>query len=173
MPTNGIDAQTFDELYVSYNEALYRNILKYTKEPVAAKDILQDVFVQLWEKRGKINSASATVTGLLFVISYHMCVDYTRKKIREEEVRRLLHATDIYGNDGYGVTAREEDAMALLEKAMGHLSPQKRRTLTLCKLQGKTYVEAAQELHISPHTVKEYLSTAIDSLNTYMRKSER
>lgn len=172
MLTNGIDAQTFDELYVSCNEALYRNILKYTKEPVAAKDILQDVFVQLWEKRGKINSGSTTVTGLLFVISYHMCVDYTRKKLREEEARRLLHTADVYSSDRYSVTGREEDAMALLEKAMRRLSPQKRRTLTLCKLQGKTYVEAARELHISPHTVKEYLSTAIDSLNSYMRKSQ-
>lgn len=173
MHTNGIDAQAFDELYVEYNEAIYRNILKYTKEPVAAKDILQDVFVQLWEKRGKIKSGSSTITGLLFVISYHLCVNYTRKKLREEAVHRLISNSNQYSSDGYSVTFKEEDAVMRLEKAIKHLSPQKRRTLTLCKLQGKTYVEAAQELHISPHTVKEYLSNAIVALNDYMRKEKR
>lgn len=168
MHTNLFDVQAFDELYLEHHEALYRNIVKYTREPVAAKDILQDVFVQLWEKRNKINTgSSSSVTGLLFVISRHLCIDYSRKKLREETGRRLFFDTDEYSSD---VCYNEEDAALLLEKAIQQLSPQKRRTLTLCKLQGKTYVEAAKELHISPHTVKEYLSNAIVALNDYMKE---
>lgn len=170
MHTNLFDAQAFDELYLRHYEALYRNILKYTREPVAAKDILQDVFVQLWEKRSKINTTSSSVAGLLFVISRHMCIDYARKKLREETCRRLCSNADWYSSDGYSIRYREDEGTARLEKAIQRLSPQKRRTLTLCKLQGMTYVEAARELHISPHTVKEYLSNAIVSLNDYMKK---
>ncbi|BAV04777.1 RNA polymerase sigma-70 factor, ECF subfamily [Filimonas lacunae] len=169
MNTQGIDAQEFDDLYVAYSDVVFRNILKFTKEPVAAKDILQDVFVKLWEKKDEIKKSNS-VSGLLFVISYHLCVNYARRKMREEALHKLLSNLDQYSSDGYSIRIDEDERELLLEKAMLALSPQKRRTLTLCKLEGKTYLEAAQELHISPHTVKEYLSNAILLLNDYMKK---
>lgn len=171
MCTDTIDAQAFCELYAEYSEAVFRNILRFTREPVAAKDILQDVFVQLWEKKDNIKSESS-VSGLLFVISYHLCINYTRKKSREEALCRLLRMPPYQDDVVYAADNREEEWDMLLEKAIAQLSPQKRRTLTLCKLQGKTYVEAARELHISPHTVKEYLSNAILSLNDYIKNKQ-
>jgi RNA polymerase sigma-70 factor (ECF subfamily) len=56
---------------------------------------------------------------------------------------------------------------AVLENALSCLSPQRRRAFELCKLQGKTYEEAAMELRISKYTVKEYLSAAIASIKEY------
>ena len=51
--------------------------------------------------------------------------------------------------------------VSLLQKAIAQLSPQKRRVFELCKLQKQTYLQAAKELQISKHTLKEFLSEAI------------
>jgi RNA polymerase sigma-70 factor (ECF subfamily) len=58
----------------------------------------------------------------------------------------------------------------ILENALARLSPQRRRVFELCKLQGKTYEEAAMELHISKYTVKEYLSAAVVAVKEYSRR---
>jgi RNA polymerase sigma-70 factor (ECF subfamily) len=47
---------------------------------------------------------------------------------------------------------------------MDQLSPQKRKVFEICKMQGRTYKKAAEELHISKYTVKEYLSEALVSI---------
>src|SRR3954466_9499324 len=73
----------FDALYWKYHEPVYRNILKFTKDTVAAEDILQEVFTRLWEKRATIKS-DQSVAGWLFVVSFNLSVNHTRKKLREQ-----------------------------------------------------------------------------------------
>ena len=59
----------------------------------------------------------------------------------------------------------------LLYEAINLLSPQKRKVFTLCKLEGKTYEEAAEKLNISKHTVKEYLGHAVASVKSHINNN--
>lgn len=163
------DVAAFDTLYWKYHQAVYRNILKFTKDKDAAEDILQEVFTRLWEKRLETDPAQS-LAGWLFVISFNLSINYARKKLRELTAHRNLLLTDDLQDDDLAVNARYEEQYRLLEKAIEQLSPQKRRIVTLCKLEGKTYEEAACELNISRHTVKEHLSAAMTNLNEYVRR---
>jgi len=160
------DVSAFDSLYWQYYEVVYRNILKLTKEPLVAEDILQEVFIRLWEKRQDIKFEQPVVNWI-FVISFNLSIDYTRKKLREQELhRKLLAVSDAIAQN----PSVYEDYYQLLKRAIEQLSPQKQKIIKLCKLEGKTYEEAAAELHISRHTVKEYLSAAMASLGDYVRQ---
>jgi len=160
----------FDALYWKYHEPVYRNILKFTKDTVAAEDILQEVFTRLWEKRAAINS-DQSVAGWLFVVSFNLSVNHTRKKLREQTAHKKLFAVDTEHEVlPVGVHLYEEQ-YRLMRQAIDQLSPQKRKIVTLCKLEGKTYEEAAGELNISRNTVKEHLSAAMVNLNEYVRKN--
>jgi RNA polymerase sigma-70 factor (ECF subfamily) len=164
------DVSAFDTIYWQFHEAVYRNILKFTKEPEAAEDILQEVFTRLWIKRADLDS-SQSVAGWLFVISFNLSIDFTRKRLKEQTLHKKilsispLHSVPLESNNNY------EEHYLLLQQAIEQLSPQKRKIVTLCKLEGKTYEEAACELQISRHTVKEHLSVAMVKLNEYMRKN--
>lgn len=57
----------------------------------------------------------------------------------------------------------------LLQNAIAQLSPQKQKTFVLCKLEGKTYNEAAKTLKISKYTIKEYLSSAMTMIKDYIK----
>ena len=145
------DTSAFDALYFKYHQAVYRNIVKLVKDQVVAEDILQEVFVKLWQKRHSID-VSKSVAGWLFVISFNLSVTYTKKRLREQTLyHRLFNERHSTEED----FKEYEHQHQLLETAIGQLSPQKKKIITLCKLEGKTYEEAAHELNISRHTVKE------------------
>jgi RNA polymerase sigma-70 factor (family 1) len=161
------DLKAFDALYQKYHQAIYANILKITKDENATQDILQEVFIALWEKRSTID-ANQSVSGWLFVISYNKSITYLKKILKEpfisnelDEEMQLTEETDI---------KVKEEKLQLLEKAISQLSPQKRKVFELCKLQGKSYEEAAKELNISRHTVKEYLSYAVATIKDYVNQ---
>jgi RNA polymerase sigma-70 factor (family 1) len=165
------EVSAFDTLYWKYHQAVYRNIFKFVKEQIVTEDILQEVFAKLWEKRKEINP-SQSVAGWLFVISFNLSVDYVRKKLREQTIHKELLNLDF--DDDYSLDRKNiyEDQYQLLEKAIAQLSPKKRKIVTLCKLEGKTYDEVAEELNISRNTVKEHLSIAMVKLNDYIQKNK-
>ena len=154
------DLQAFDKLYWKYHSALYNNVLKITRDTGAAEDIVQEIFITLWQKRMLIET-SKSISGWLFVISYNRAINWQRKKLLETQKQQNITVEEDASTDTYNMQ------MKMLEDALEKLSPQKRRVFELCKLQGKTYKETAEELNISSHTVKEYLSGAMASVKEY------
>jgi RNA polymerase sigma-70 factor (ECF subfamily) len=161
------DKEAFNKLYGKYHSAIYYNILKLTRDSIVAEDIVQEVFITLWEKRYGLDSEKE-ISGWLFVVSYNKSIDYLKRKLKESLAQTVLQQNDEHTIDAEGDLV--DIRMNILEKAIGQLSPQKKRVFELCKLQRKTYAEAADELHISKHTVKEYLSGAVISIKDYVRQ---
>jgi RNA polymerase sigma factor (sigma-70 family) len=159
------EVQAFDALYGKYHRLVYANIFKLVKEAEATEDILQEVFIALWENRLAIE-AGQSVAGWLFVVSYNKSIAYLKRALRQSLIQIELGA-EIYPDENE--VSLKDRQLQLLEEAIQHLSTQKRRVFELCKLQGKTYEEAANELNISKHTVKEYLSLAITGIKEYIK----
>lgn len=159
------DISAFNSLYWKYHGAIYANALKLIKDPAIAEDIVQDVFVTLWEKRHSIDPRQ-DIAGWLFVVSQHKTIDQLKRKLRQSLAEKILQSIseepDVLKDD---IT---EEQLGAIEKAVDQLSPQKRKVFELCKVQRRTYEKAAEELHISKYTVKEYLSEAIVSIKKYI-----
>jgi len=158
-------AGAFDALYHKYHKAVFANIFKLIRQQEAAEDILQEVFAALWVNRKKIDR-ERSVAGWLFVVSYNKAL-----KFLDRSVRTRIGSLEANGADG-AVTADNEYQQVeyqfnLINEAIENLPPQKKRVFTLCKLEGLTYEEAARVMCISPHTVKEYVSTASKFVKTY------
>jgi len=151
-------SEGFDSLYWKYHQLIYMNVYKFVKNREESQDILQDVFATLWESRQSIRQEQS-VSGWLFVISFNKSVNHVKRKIRhsaaEDKVVSFYHAHHDESDDVH------DEHYQILHAAIRELSPQKQKVFTLCKLEGKSYEEAAQLLNISRHTVKEYLSLAM------------
>ena len=165
------DVKAFDALYQKYHPAVYANILKLVKDPQAAEDILQDTFGALWVNRLTINR-DRSVSGWLFVVSYNKSLKFlasaVRARISSLQTLPFELADD---NDGSGIET--ELRLSIIDEAIGKLPAQKRLAFTLCKLEGKTYEEAARILGISAHTVKEYLQAASRFVRAYSLEKYR
>lgn len=165
------DIDAFNATYWQYHGAIYRNILRFTKNEDTAADLLQDVFVKLWEKRDTLQPGKS-ISGLLFVISYHLTVNHSKKALREllAKSELSLHQSVV---DSSEEASDLESQHELLERAIAGLTEQKQLVFTRCKLEGKSYGEVARELGISKHTVKEHLSIAMKTVKTYIRQNGR
>ena len=161
------DKEAFNELYQKYHSALYYNILKLTRDAIVTEDIVQEVFITLWEKRYDLNVEQG-IAGWLFVVSYNRSISYLKRKLKESIAQTVLQQ-NIESTTNAG-NSLENTQISILEKAIEQLSPQKRRVFELCKLQRRTYAEVADELQISKHTVKEYLSGAVISIKNYIEQ---
>ena len=159
------DISAFNEFYWKYHDAIYANALKIIRDPLIAEDIVQDVFVTLWERRHAIDPKQ-DIAGWLFVVSHHKTVDQLKRKLRQALAEKVLQAA-VENTDPFEEDITKEQIGAI-EKAVDQLSPQKRKVFELCKVQRITYEKAAEELHISKYTVKEYLSEAIISIKKYI-----
>ena len=160
------DMGAFDDIYWKYQRAIYQNSLRITRDETISQEIVQEVFISLWEKRQSINP-DLPLAGWLFVSSYNRSITVLKKKLRESAIFDHL-VTDVV--DAEVAPGLSELQLNALETAISLLSPQKRRVFELCKLQGKSYEEAAKEMQISKHTVKEYLSEAVSSIKEYVRQ---
>jgi len=158
------DVTAFNELYFRYHKAIYSNIYKLIRNTDVAKDILQEVFVTLWEKRKDLDPGKS-VAGWLFVCSYNKSVTQLKKDLRHS--LSLATGTEEIALED---TSDQSEQLGLVTEAIEKLSPQKRKVLELCKMHGKTYEETAREMHISQHTVKEYLSGALHYVRNYIRQ---
>ena len=164
LATGDIDA--FNEIYRLYFHPVYNNAVKITRDTATAEDVLQEVFITLWEKRSTIDP-DKSLAGWLFVLCYNRSINILRRRLQESVLYRRLPQPDESPSEEeikFGVQWN------VLENALSRLSPQRRRVFELCKLQGKTYEEAATELHISKYTVKEYLSAAVVAIKEYSRR---
>jgi RNA polymerase sigma-70 factor (family 1) len=160
------DIAAFDEIYRRYFHPVYNNAFKITRDAAIAEDILQEVFITLWEKRTTVDPEKS-LAGWLFVVAYHRSINVLRRRLKESVLYQRLPLPDessVEEEIKFGVQ------WSILENALERLSPQRRRVFELCKLQGKTYEEAAMELHISKYTVKEYLSAALVTIKEYSRR---
>ncbi|GAA4299777.1 RNA polymerase sigma factor [Compostibacter hankyongensis] len=164
------DRSAFDALYWQYHHALYRNALRITKNTTDAEDVLQEVFVRLWEKRHTIDPHQS-IAGWLFVVSFNCAVKCVSKRLREMQMKTGLSADD--KEDATSAWDNAEWQYHLLKEAISQLSLQKQKVFTLCKIEGKSYEETARLLNISRYTVKEYLSAAMAKVTDYVRQHAR
>lgn len=156
--SNG-DAESFGIIYTYFKEAVSANILKIIHQPEIAEDILQDIFIKLWENHHKFTDKQS-VAAWLFRVSYHTSIDHIRAILR---ARHKAEASMLLMEDSKIIN--QEEAFqefyykeALLQEAINMLPPKKRKVFELCKLQGKSYSEVSEAMNIAKSTVKDYIT---------------
>ncbi|QEC42437.1 sigma-70 family RNA polymerase sigma factor [Pseudobacter ginsenosidimutans] len=172
IPQNQVKADElaqFDTVYHQFHQAVYANICKLVCEPQMAEDILQEVFISLWENRQTVNLQDAG--GWLFVVSYNKSMTFLKKKLRETSV--ILPDTEYLAAISEEQPVDEELfqlRLSMVEEAIDHLPPRKREVFRLCRYDGKSYDEVADMLNISVVSVKDYLKQSTQFIRQYISR---
>lgn len=151
-------------LYHQYKQAVYANIFKMVRQPEAAEDILQEVFLALWQNREQIHK-DKSVAGWLFVVSYNKAATYLKQQLKSAIV---LHE---YPED---IPQEQDDdelydiQLSIVEDAINHLPARKKEVFRLCRLEGKPYEEVAEIVGISVPSVKDYLKQSTRFIKRYV-----
>ncbi|MFC4872123.1 RNA polymerase sigma factor [Negadavirga shengliensis] len=157
------DEKSFALLYDAYKGKLYGNLLRLVKDEEIARELMQDVFVKLWQKRDELDPEKS-IGAFLFRVAENKAIDFFRKAARDRKLEAMLVAvaTEHYSHIEEGIYQKE--TMASLEQAIKKLPPQRQRIFRLIKLEGKTYDEVGQLLGLTRSTINDHIVKATRSV---------
>ncbi len=148
-------------MFNEYYQPLCNYALKFTKDLDKAEDMVQDVFVKLWNRK-QIIDKEKNWTSYLFLMVKNQCLDeYKRNNIGAKVTQEYYKVNDkeVY----LTVDDKEVEYYLMLEKlnqSIQALPPKCREIFTLNKLQGVTQIEIADSMGISIKTVEAQMAKA-------------
>ncbi|PPL01699.1 RNA polymerase sigma factor [Parapedobacter indicus] len=158
------DVYAFHEIYDRYKDPLARRVLLLLKADELVQDVLQDLFLKVWEHRSTIDP-DRSFRAYLFRIVSNQVTDIFRKLHREIILQeQLLHENpDSYYHIEEEVISKEN--IRLIRDALLKLPERQREIFVLHKLDGKSYKEISEELGIEPATINQHIYRAMQHLN--------
>jgi RNA polymerase sigma-70 factor (ECF subfamily) len=164
------DEQAFELLFHKYYIKLCSFANKFLNEPEEARDVVQQVFIKIWECREYIDPDDS-LNAYLFKITQNICINKLhRRKVESKysEIYKLVYANQ------REITPDESLLSGELEKhiinAIDKIPPKCRRVFELSRIEGLKYVEIANVLHISVKTVEAQMSKAFRILRLELRE---
>jgi RNA polymerase sigma-70 factor (ECF subfamily) len=166
------DEYAFEQLYLIYSPKIYSKILQLVKMVEVAEEILQDVFVKIWEKRETLDNQKS-FKSFLYTIAKNLVVDLFRRAAID---RRMLEKFVIDNTEVYYPFESSEDfevqSKAIIQTALDILPPQRKKIYTLVKLEGKSYAAVAELLGISTSTINDHVVKATKSLKAHFDQND-
>lgn len=155
------DEVSFAHIYQQYHQAVFKNINKLVVNQQEAEDILQEVFITLWQKKQQLTEEQS-IAGWLFTTSYYKSLEQLKKAVKLSIYELTEAHSELHVEPLEQLTNEVEynQKVITLTNAIEQLPPQKKLAFKLCRLEGKTYEEIASILNISVDTAKEYVKSA-------------
>lgn len=163
------DEAAFAELYDLYAPPVYNYLLRLTNEPAVAEEILQEVFLVMWQSAHRFR-AEAKVKTWLLRIAHHQAVTWLRR------ARAVPWSPDELD---FGDDAHVEEHLAQrwqidqVRAALMQLSPTHRAVIELTFVQGLSYAEIAEVMNCPLGTVKSRMSYALRHLAKLLGPTDR
>ncbi len=146
-----------------YADSLYRFILKSMNEGELAKDVVQNVFIKMWEKRETIQFEK--VKSYLFTAGYRTMLNdfrYSKKSVSIDEIFDW----------NYSHNEQYSDLNEILDSAVSKLPKDLRAVILLRDYEGYSYKEISKLVNLSESQVKVYIFRARKYLQQYLKSIE-
>lgn len=145
------------------------NILRMVQDPVLAEELVQELFTRIWQKRDSQGIAE-DFQGYMYRIAQNLVFDFFRKLKKDRQLLERFKAMTTEADPSASADEILEfrQSIGIINNAIETLPPQQKKVYKLVKQEGYSYKKAAEEVGISPFTVKEYLSLANKSIRNYL-----
>ncbi len=163
------DHEAFKEFFDRYHAYLMNFLMKRGTAKEAAKDLVQQAFVTIWEKRSEIDETKS-LRSFLFRIAYTRMLNLFRdhKKFDEEAEPENEDTTSIdIGEDEKESRAKELNTA--IENAISSMPDKRQEVFRMCFIQEFTYKETAQVLDVSVKTVENHMGLALKDMRKLLK----
>ncbi|ACU05882.1 MULTISPECIES: RNA polymerase sigma factor [Pedobacter] len=163
------DQLAFAEIYNLYRSKMYTYACNLCKSTETAEEIVQEVFVRIWQKKDQINT-ELNFAAYIKKITLNHVLNHLKKISRDKQLQEeVFH---------YIATIRNTTEDHLLEKellktydeAIALLPPQKKLIYQMSRNEEMTHEQIAEKLNISKNTVKNHMVEATKFIRSYVSK---
>lgn len=158
----------FDVLYKKYSKRLYKFGYSILKSQEEAENLIQDVYLNLWENRYKVEKDSST-KSYLFTTAYNSAISILRKKVRESQFIEYLKSLQEINEEPVNMELEYNELTNKLDEIIKELPQRQKEVYLLHKVEGLKYTEIAERLHISVNTIKNHMSHALKTVREKLK----
>jgi RNA polymerase sigma-70 factor (family 1) len=156
------DAEAFEKIYKKYWQNLYQTAFSILKDKQASEDIIQDLFIQLWNKRATI-SVTVSLNAYLTASIKHEVFRVIRKRIAEMDSNEVIQADKNYNAQEL---IEYKEFLAHTQQLISKLSMKCQEVFVLSREDQFSHKEIAEQLKISSKTVENHIGKALGILKS-------
>lgn len=160
------DEFAFRVFFDQYKNRFYAVVLKMTRSDTVAQEMVQDIFLKIWQNRTSLATLE-NPDAYFFTTLYRLVYKYYKKLSMERRLLKLISESPHFQNIT-DETVLAQESEKLINQAVAKLPPQQQLVFKLSKQDGLSREQIAEQLHISPHTVRNHMAEAIRFIRSYL-----
>lgn len=160
----------FADVFQQHEHRLYTLALCLVKSEQHVKDIIQEVFLKLWEHRHHLQEIH-NIEAWLYRVTENKVIDFLRKAAADSRLKNAIWNNISQARNDTDEWIEAKEYNRIIQQAIDLLPTQRRRIYCMHKKEGLNHAQIAAELSISRHTVKNQLSAAMQSIRNFVARN--
>jgi RNA polymerase sigma-70 factor (ECF subfamily) len=161
----------FDSRFDGYSQKLFGFALNYFKNETDAEELVQEVFVKVWENRQTLKS-ELSFKSYLFTIALNQIRKHFNKRATSLRYLESLQNNPEFAENHAIHEDDYESALQQIKLLIDQMPTRRREIFTKSKIEGKSSREVASELNISPGTVDNQVSEALRFIRSRLKTED-
>jgi len=161
------DKQAYEKIYFGFNKELLYAAYKKTGDKIVAEELVQNIFISLWEKRLdlQINNLQAYLFGALKL----SVINHVRSLVMENKY--MEYQTLTYSEDHHDTSNQVDlhDLSSIIEKGINSLPEKTQEVFRLSRYQHQSTKDISTELNISEKAVEYHITRSIKRIKEYIK----
>jgi RNA polymerase sigma-70 factor (family 1) len=155
------DQRAFSELFEAMHTTLLRYAWRYTNDREAARDVVQDAFLKLWQIREDVDPAKS-LKALLYTIVRNLSLNHKRSA---QHTNGILPEYDLHDRSPSADQRVEASLLnERLRRFIEEMPERRREAFMLSRYEGLSHEEIAQVMNLTPRTVNTHIVLALKDL---------
>jgi RNA polymerase sigma-70 factor (ECF subfamily) len=164
------DENAFVQIFHHYSKRIFLFVLKKTKSETIAEEIVQEIFLKLWENKHQLNDIE-NYQSYIFTMAVNRVYNYFRKTANNKKVIESLWLQIAESKNTTDDFMLQKEYEIIIQEAVENLPPQRKAIYLMSRQQNLSHAQIALKLNIAPSTVNNQLTEALRSIRKRLPKS--
>jgi RNA polymerase sigma-70 factor, ECF subfamily len=157
-----LDERTIELLFKTYFKRLVYFAIRYLKDEDTAKEVVHDVFINVWEKRESVDREKS-IKSYLYTAVYNRSLNHIRDNKKIDNSLQVDESI-VSGSSEFQDIMQENELQSAIEDAVQQLPEKCREVFVMSRYQEMKYAEIGESLNISVKTVEAQVTKALKIL---------
>lgn len=158
------DEDAMASVFDRYSKVVYSVSLRVLRDPAAAEDVLQEIFMQVWRKPESFLSTRGSLGGWLAVVARNRSIDVIRRRKPSDSVEDVILASSF----NLAEDSERSIMMQQARRAILQIQPEQRKAVEMAFFDGLTHAEIAEQTGDPLGTVKTRIRAGLLALRKAM-----